>query len=474
MDTCEYPEDPDLDSWRRCRDAGAKLIVRQVLDLQGRPATAEAVAACTRELVTRSLFAGRDLLGDGDDHPLYRQHMRRWVVHAAVWLGDEDLLRRLCSEWGKDTLKEARGWQRSVDLAGGSGALAVLSVVRGLLSPDTMFRSGIDIRDLLVRACVAGNADVFAFALDRADEAREDMRRLVYHGRGQADYDAIKRCPSVACYRRLTRASWASRPHPPPEPPHRRLVAALAKVVGHHPEATLLKGDESGAQRVGFAAMRGNLEMVRYFVDGAVLRDNPAAMWPDKLDPGAREAVLLAGLLNAVAKSHMDVVCFLLDRGAPITARVFQEAVHTGTQDVVRLLVERGADVNAGVPPPISLAVYNEDMYLFRYLLDHGALLTGGASHAGAWGLVFARRFGLDTMQDVLAENGVPRDASIHWVLSRDEARVCPPIWDYCINPNPWQAACTLAIRDFRPWRPPCRRGKVPIHGGRRYDHVLD
>ena len=39
-----------------------------------------------------------------------------------------------------------------------------------------------------------------------------------------------------------------------------------------------------------------------------------------------------------------------------------------------RLLVDHGADVMLGIPPPIAVAVAKEDMVLFRYLLEKGAL----------------------------------------------------------------------------------------------------
>ena len=432
-DRCVY-DDGFRASVGSCGDLAFHHVVLNILRLQGTAASCEAVAACTRKLVTRYLFSGGDPSTGDAYHPFSRNHRKHLILDAAMWLGDAELLQRLCSKWGADQLRDVYEFHRGLDFAAGPGNLHILEVVNSLC--PVIFSQDDGIRALLSRACLSGNEDVFHFALDRADELDDVSRRSIYLGGRHGHSELTKRCPSVGCYQRLTKSiereglGYNTVTLAPPRM-SRRVIALVQAIIrrmrrARRQKIRLLEGDENGAQRVGFAAKRGNLEMVRYFVGGGALEDNPAAMWPENQSPEARENMLCTGLVNAVSKSHVDVARFLQDSGAPLTERALLEAVRTGTTAMVRLLVERGADVNAGVPPPISLAVFNEDMELFRYLIRHGASLKGDEPHAGAWAMTFARFFQLHSMRAVLEQYEVPLESKIYWVLDRDGVSRCP------------------------------------------------
>lgn len=406
------------DSAYDCADGSLRQLALKVLHVQGKTATPEAVATYTRELVTLYLFSGinpartRIFFGYSDTEWGY-------FTDAAIWLKDAALLRRILSEGGLILPEDFWRMHRSLDLAAARGP-RMLHTIRSV--NPRIFSDGQVLVTLLTRACMVGDESVFHFAMDGVGETSNlqdpDVSNL---------WSITKRCPSVSCYRRLTKFLGSSLDQRFWPRGYRRVFAAFRVITGGTPCCLVptLRGDRDGAQRLCFAARRGNLEMVRYFVDGDALRDNPEAHWP-RWDPAQRDRILTSALSNAVTRSHVGTASFLLARGAPLTKNLLSGAVRTGNTAMVRLLVERGADVNAGTPPPLALAVFHEDMEMFRYLQNQGATLHGEGYRAGGWAMTFARHFGLGSMREELARRGVAGDAQICWVLDREEMVLCP------------------------------------------------
>lgn len=85
----------------------------------------------------------------------------------------------------------------------------------------------------------------------------------------------------------------------------------------------------------------------------------------------------------------------------------------------MKILIENGADINQGYPPPIALAVRNENVEMCRYLRENGAVLN--TMESGAWAMGFAELNGLDAMIEWLCGERVERGVSLCWVGGDEE-----------------------------------------------------
>ena len=94
-------------------------------------------------------------------------------------------------------------------------------------------------------------------------------------------------------------------------------------------------------------------------------------------------------------------------------------AVRCNNLGIARLLIERGADVNLGSPPPVVLAIKGENSDMFELLRVNGAVITTPGTGGRAMALVKAE--GLETMQDLLARQGVEPGTIWHHVQSEEE-----------------------------------------------------
>lgn len=477
--------DKCAEAGRDCEDARFHRLALEVLRVQGKAVTRQAVAACTRKLVRLGMFSKYCPpwtticyhSGRFDAGPTYE------ALHAAAWLEDTDVFRQLLSRLGP-----ILSWDYPQVVATLNLAAARTPVVLRVLQSENpgMFSSSIPVMALLERACKDGDEDVFHFAMDRVEESSNNQ---IPHP--MPLWRFIKGCPTVSCYRRIAKFLWGTLIPPSWPRAYDRFFTLSWAVTGRIFRcipAPLLFRDENGAQRICFAARRGNLEMVRYFVGGGALRDNPESHWP-RWNRTERERVLSAALLNAVHKSHLGVARFLLDRGAPLVENMLSEAVHTGSTVMVRLLVERGADVNGGTPPPLSLAVFHEDMEIFRYLLEQGATLDGDGYRAGPWAMTFARHFGLDSMREELARRGVPDNARLCWVLTCEEIFLCPIrrrdydttyaeifesrylFREWFDRTEEWHWARMFEIKDILRYLRPCKRDDTIEPCGGRWDN---
>ncbi|CAJ2505192.1 Uu.00g125860.m01.CDS01 [Anthostomella pinea] len=212
-------------------------------------------------------------------------------------------------------------------------------------------------------------------------------------------------------------------------PAHYRRACALL-----NPGSRLFTNREHGDAfcRLAAAARCGHTDMVRFFLAqgvspnpraGRCRGSGPAAT------PRARKSLAVEehckSLVSAVESGCLEIVDLLLAHGAdpnvyPPTATALMTAVHRGHGAIVRGLLDQGAHVNEGSPPPLVVAVQQEDVASFRYLESRGAELT---PETGAGAMGYAVRHGLESMVDLLARRGIERDAALCHVPSWDEVR---------------------------------------------------
>ncbi|KAK6064154.1 hypothetical protein SCUP234_13114 [Seiridium cupressi] len=172
---------------------------------------------------------------------------------------------------------------------------------------------------------------------------------------------------------------------------------------------------------VGFhvSITRGHVEMVRYFLERGVNPDPEPEHWGTYNPYGH-----IAPLHAAVRCHNAEITRLLLDAGAdpnwfPSHATVLRVAAWARNASIAKLLLERGADVNAGFPPPIVIAALKEDVAMFRLLREHGAKLD--TPETGAWAMGLVRFHGLDSMADLLVDQGVGRNLAFHHVATEKE-----------------------------------------------------
>jgi hypothetical protein len=160
-------------------------------------------------------------------------------------------------------------------------------------------------------------------------------------------------------------------------------------------------------------AAAGHVDMVRYFLGRISPNDERAGRNAGTLI-GAR---CCRPLVSAVANGNEEVVRLLLEHDAdpnwfsrmetPLMVAARKRAV-----TIARILLDAGADVNDGCPPPIVLAVWKEDREMYDLLRKYGANIN---SHTGGWAMAIAKREGLESMVQLLVQEGMNEDM----VLSR-------------------------------------------------------
>lgn len=216
----------------------------------------------------------------------------------------------------------------------------------------------------------------------------------------------------------------------------------LAATFGSENEVFSYRREGDLNNRLCRSAAYGHVEMVQYFIDQGGFLNDPMASRRLGHCHGQEHLRFLGALrtrgqslsqplLRAIKdgpRANETVVALLLARGAdpnwsspedtPLLA-----AVARNKTSIIRLLVEGGADVNDGIPPPIVLAVRNENTQTFQYLLDQGATLA--SPKTGAWAMAFAKLYALDSMVELLVREGVDETAVLQRVPTSDE------LWSY-------------------------------------------
>ncbi|KAI1149641.1 ankyrin repeat-containing domain protein [Nemania diffusa] len=216
----------------------------------------------------------------------------------------------------------------------------------------------------------------------------------------------------------------------------RRLAAILEQ--GMDPFETRARDDVYS--RLDLAARQGNTETVRDLLRQDLCLNQPGAHTnAQPLPPHKQGCTTLKArshfrpLLSAIESGNIETVELLLWHGAdpnwfPATRTALMAAVHRGDAAMVRTLVEHGARVDVGTPPPLVVAVQQENEEVFAYLEAQGALRCGGGGggapekvEVAAWAMAYANAFGLDTMADALRRRGCGADDVLHHTPSREE-----------------------------------------------------
>lgn len=247
-------------------------------------------------------------------------------------------------------------------------------------------------------AAIRGDLDVLKFALYPPSRADPDSTDLLGQPFGGVENDS-------PIGRELCGALWSTTS---PE------VFAYLRDIPKDP-ITL----DDLYERLVINSQRGNLDMVRYFLDTGVPVQTKHWRMHD------------APLVQACKGCHEGVVDLLLERGADpnygadrqqgLRPRIaLPMAAKSGSLAIVRKLLDHGAHVNEvhdhpGNVPAIWYAFYLEHTAMIKLLLERGASLRGGV---GTWfdgwigptALDMAVELGLDSMADILRANGATVD----------------------------------------------------------------
>ncbi|KAI0128342.1 ankyrin repeat-containing domain protein [Xylariales sp. AK1849] len=177
---------------------------------------------------------------------------------------------------------------------------------------------------------------------------------------------------------------------------------------------------ESLPTRLAKKAADGHVEMVQYFVRQGISPNQEAG----------RGTGLSSGdwkyqpLLQAVYGGSPEVVSLLLDHGADpnwfsVIDTALMASARVSAVSIAKMLLAAGARVDEGCPPPIVVAVFKEDMDMFRLLRKHGARLD--TPETGGWAMAVAQFYELASMVDVLVREGVERGAILRRCAEREE-----------------------------------------------------
>ncbi|KAL2059972.1 hypothetical protein VTL71DRAFT_9794 [Oculimacula yallundae] len=257
--------------------------------------------------------------------------------------------------------------------------------------------------DMIKWSALGGHSEIFNFALSQA--MIQDYEFDMSHRHSSFDYEDVAGAMLDTAF--------------PSD--YERLAAIVGRC--HMVFQPRYHGDIHA--RLCRSARNGRVDMVQHFLEKGAWLNDPRAkrdyvknsvegkrQWCNRRMIPKITTPLLTTLVR-MPKGVEAVVKLLLERGAdpnwycpdrtPLMAATFKNRI-----DLVRLLINHGADVNDGSPPPIVLAIRQENTELFKYLRGNGARLD--TPETGAWGMSEARRLKLDSMEVLLIQEGI--DAS--------------------------------------------------------------
>ncbi|KAI1414484.1 ankyrin repeat-containing domain protein, partial [Hypoxylon sp. FL1857] len=280
-----------------------------------------------------------------------------------------------------------------------------VSMLRLLISSNPKYEQSVPLdstlqQEVLRRAAILGHRDIFDFALDGrpidlvAGECEDSSRHPEY----ESLRDAIASTPCPEIYERGA-----------------FMFTSKSKIFDPRGRGSLIA-------RLTEKAAAGQVDMVQYFLSRVNFGE-----WPNQ---EARTHILKCGyskyqpLLAAVKSGNPDVVKLLLDHGAdpnqfPVFHTALMCAVRFSRLKMAKMLLETGVKVNEGCPPAIVLAVFKEDMDMFHLLRQYGARLD--TPETGNWAMAVAQFYELESMVDVLVQEGVERGAILHRCAEREE-----------------------------------------------------
>ncbi|KAI1210104.1 ankyrin repeat-containing domain protein [Annulohypoxylon truncatum] len=189
-----------------------------------------------------------------------------------------------------------------------------------------------------------------------------------------------------------------------------------------HPEnykrgVSMFQNNTSLLAQVTRKAGAGHVDMVKYLLN--------QVPWPNLIN-GSKSDYIHNPLLEAVQGGNPDIVKLLLDHGADpnpklllVADTALMFAARLSRLSMAKMLLEAGANVNEGCTPPIILAVLKENMDMFRLLRQYGAKLN--TPETGNWAMAVAEFYELESMVDVLVQEGVERGMILRRCPGRTE-----------------------------------------------------
>lgn len=321
---------------------------------------------------------------------------------AAVYLGDEAYVRTLVAQgaefctWGGVIDVESDIFGSAFDAAALAGDVPMMRLLlssnRHYDPPGSIMSSYIQ-RHILNRASVGGYANAFNFALDSGpplDLETGETREL-----SGPEWDCLQRAidktPIVENYKRGA-----------------GMFSPDSKVFDK-------KGFGDLDSRLTRSAGLGFVDKMNYFLGLGASPDGECEEDYSKFKP----------LSWGIRSGNPEVVRLLLAHGAdpnrfPPGDTALMKATRESSIPIARMLIEAGARVNEGLPPPIVVAVFKEDMEMFNLLRRHGARLD--TPETGNWAMAVARFHQLDCMVRMLEQQGVERDAILHRCANAQES----------------------------------------------------
>ncbi|KAI8945577.1 ankyrin [Xylaria longipes] len=357
----------------------------------------EAVLACTSSLISLAMNVNLGTLlekpkTDGSDKCSDRD-LKADIYVAAVHLGKQSFVESLITNGTEFCAVAQRPDIRSTIFGDAFQAATMqgnLDMIKLLLSCIPEYRSAGVLparrqRAILIGATMHGHQALFDFAFDlrpitlpktKLEQMQHPdtstIRNIIYATRSPKDWER------VAAILEPDRRGF-----------RRRRAGGCSTTWLHH------------------GAYMASVEMVRHFLDKG------AKLYSTRSHPDFNP------LVTAIRTDNETIIRMLLDAGAdpnlpPHSAMM--NAVWKGNVSVVKLLLSRVSDIDQGGPPPIVIAVFKEDMEMFRLLRDHGARLD--TPETGGWAMAVAKLHGLSSMVDVLVHEGVGEDVVLHHVAT--------------------------------------------------------
>jgi Ankyrin repeats (3 copies) len=171
---------------------------------------------------------------------------------------------------------------------------------------------------------------------------------------------------------------------------------------------------------------RGYVEMVKHLIE--------------KLDFLPQREAVCRTVYFACRNGHIDMVKLLLPYVDTVPSDAMAYAAAGGHLDIIRMLAtDDRFDINAQArkyPPPIVSAVQLEHIPMFRFLRERGASLD--TPQCGRQAVSIAKGAGLDSMLEILAEEGVRIDGVAPSSRGFDYRCVC-------LSCRPWGSPVELS-----------------------------
>ncbi len=152
-------------------------------------------------------------------------------------------------------------------------------------------------------------------------------------------------------------------------------IVDFAQLLTDYPECRTYSDGSSGNRWLSDAALDGKLEILKVLISSGADVNEPS-------NPGDSVPAPEGAIVYACDGGHLEVVRYLLDRGAKINhvvngrvrCQALVGAVIEGHVDVAKLLVDRGAEVNAiwGQMTPLDRAVMHRQTAAADYLRSVG------------------------------------------------------------------------------------------------------